>query len=278
MKQNKFNEIMPVSSTEKMPVLFLGHGSPMNAIEENEFVEGFRKISKEIPKPKLILCISAHWETKGTFVTAMENPATIHDFGGFPQALYEVQYPAPGYPEFAREIKDLVKKTNVGLNTDWGLDHGCWSVVKHLYPAADVPVVQMSLDYYQDPQYHYELAQELSSLRNKGVLIIGSGNIVHNLGMLAWDKLNENDYGFDWAIEANEKIKQFILSGNHKELINFRNQGKAFNLAIPTPEHFLPLLYALALKEEKEKITIFNDKAVGGSLTMTSIKIDSALS
>lgn len=176
--------------TEKMPVLFLGHGSPMNAIEENEFVRGFRSVAAGLPKPRAILCVSAHWETRGTFVTAIPNPPTIHDFGGFPKALFDVQYPAPGSPTLARETKALVKKTEVGLDDKWGLDHGAWSVIKHLYPKADVPVIQMSLDHYQNPEYHYELARELSSLRRKGILIIGSGNMVHNLGMVAWDKLN----------------------------------------------------------------------------------------
>lgn len=274
MKLNELNKITePLGNTDKMPVLFLGHGSPMNAIAENEFVTGFRNIAKEIPKPNAILCVSAHWETKGTFVTAMEKPATIHDFGGFPKELFEVQYPAPGNPDLAKETKSLIKKTEVGLDEKWGLDHGAWSVIKHLYPNADVPVIQMSLDYNQTPQYHYELAQELSSLRKKGVLIVGSGNMVHNLGKLAWDKLNENEYGFDWAIEANEKMKKFILDGDHQQLINFRSQGKAFDLAIPTPEHYLPLLYSLALKDEKDNVILFNDKAVAGSLTMTSVKI-----
>lgn len=263
----------PLDSTAKMPVLFLGHGSPMNAIEENEFVTGFRTIGKEIPKPNAILCVSAHWETKGTFVTAMQHPVTIHDFGGFPQALFDVQYPAPGSPELANETKNLVKKTQVGLDDKWGLDHGAWSVIKHLYPDADVPVIQMSLDYHQTPQYHYELAKELSSLRNKGILIIGSGNMVHNLGMLAWDKLNTDNFGFEWALEASEKMKHFILNGDHNALINYRAQGRSFDLAIPTPEHYLPLLYALALKEERDSIRLFNDKAVAGSLTMTSVKI-----
>ena len=260
-------------STDKMPVLFLGHGSPMYAIEENEFVEGFRNIGKEIPKPNAVLCISAHWETRGTFVTAMKNPTTIHDFGGFPQKLFDVNYPAPGSPELAKETKDLIKKTEVGLDDKWGLDHGAWSVLKHLYPDANVPVIEMSLDYHQTPQYHYDLAKELSSLREKGVLIVGSGNMVHNLGMVEWDKLNTAGYGFDWAIEASDKMKKYILSGDHKELINFRSQGKSFDMAIPTPEHYLPLLYALALQEENESVSIFNDKAVAGSLTMTSVKI-----
>jgi len=275
MKLNTLNKIAePFSRTDEMPVLFLGHGSPMNAIEENEFVGGFRNIGAGIPMPSAILCVSAHWETRGTFVTAMEHPRTIHDFGGFPKALFDVQYPAPGSPELAMETKSIVKKTEVGLDQKWGLDHGAWSVIKHLYPKADIPVIQMSLDYYQAPQFHYELAKELSSLRKKGVLIIGSGNMVHNLRMVAWDKLNTDNYGYDWAIEASEKMKKFILSGDHQQLINFQSQGKAFDLAIPTPEHYLPLLYTLALKGENEKVSLFNDKAVGGSLTMTSVKID----
>lgn len=260
-------------NTEKMPVLFLGHGSPMNAIEENEFVQGFRNISAEIQKPAAILCISAHWETSGTKVTAMEKPRTIHDFGGFPRKLFEVQYPAPGSPLLAKETQKLVTKASVESDEKWGLDHGAWSVIKHLYPNADVPVIQMSLDYNKSPQYHYELAQELKALRKKGVLIVGSGNMVHNLRMVAWDKFSMDNYSYDWAKEAGEKMKEFILSGNHKALTDYRNQGRSFQLAVPTPEHFLPLLYVLALKAENEEVKIFNDKAVAGSLTMTSLKI-----
>jgi 4,5-DOPA dioxygenase extradiol len=256
-----------------MPVLFIGHGSPMNAIDENEFVSGWRAIGKTLPKPNAILCVSAHWETRGTYVTAMNKPPTIHDFGGFPKELFAVEYPAPGSPELASETKNIIRKSEVGLDARWGLDHGCWSVVKHLYPDADVPVIQLSLDYFQPPQHHYDLAKDLSSLRSKGVLIIGSGNMVHNLGMLSWEKMEEPGYGYDWAIEANEKMKKFILSNDHKPLIDYKLQGKAFNLAIPTPDHFLPLLYSLALKEENENTEVFNDKAVAGSLTMTSIKI-----
>lgn len=275
MKLNDLNGLIePLDNTPRMPALFLGHGSPMNAIEENEFVAGFRKTAREIPHPKAILCISAHWETRGTFVTAMEKPRTIHDFGGFPQALYEVQYPAPGSPELAQQTKDLVKKTTVGLDTaQWGLDHGAWSVIKHLYPKADVPVIQMSLDYNQTPQYHYDLARELAALRKKGVLIVGSGNMVHNLGRVAWDRLNDKEYGFDWALEARAKMNGYIQSGNHKPLIDFRSQGKSFDLSIPTPEHFLPLLYILALQEKGEEATVFNDRAIAGALTMTSVKI-----
>ncbi len=272
MKLNDLSKIADsMRATQKMPVLFLGHGSPMNAIEENEFVTGFRNIAKGIPRPDAILCVSAHWETKGTYVTAMQTPPTIHDFGGFPKELFEVQYPAPGSPHLAQQAKALVTKTEVGLDDKWGLDQGAWSVIKHLYPEADIPVVQLSLDYSQTPQYHYELAQQIKTLREKGVLVIGSGNMVHNLGMVEWRRLNDS-FGFDWAMEANEKMKQYILIGNHKELINFRSQGKAFDLAIPTPEHYLPLLYSLALKDEKDEVILFNDKAVAGSLTMTSVK------
>ena len=267
------NTIDNLSLTERMPVLFLGHGSPMNAIEENEFVTEWRNTGKALPKPKAILCVSAHWETKGTFVTAMEKPRTIHDFGGFPDALFQVQYPAPGSPEYALETKKIITKTEVGLDNKWGLDHGCWSVVKNLYPNADIPVFQLSLDYSQAPAYHFELAKELASLRKKGVLIIGSGNMVHNLGLADWQRLNEIGYAYDWALEAKEKMKNFILSGDMQSLINYKAQGKAFTLAIPTPEHYLPLLYALALKEEDESISLFNDKVLAGSLTMTSLKI-----
>lgn len=274
MELNELNKMtQSLSSTDKMPVLFLGHGSPMNAIEENEFVRGFRKVGSEIPKPNYILVVSAHWETRGTFVTAMEKPKTIHDFGGFPRELYEVQYPAPGSPALAEEIKAGVHKTEVGLDLNWGLDHGAWSVVKHLYPNADIPVVQLSLDYSKQPHYHYDLAKELISFREKGVLIVGSGNMVHNLGMIDWKRMNEIDHGYDWALEASQKMKNFIQTGDYKRLINYQSQGNEFKLAVPTPEHYLPLLYALALKDEKEEVSLFNDKAVGGSLTMTSLKI-----
>lgn len=275
MNLNELNKMTSsLGSTAKMPVLFIGHGSPMNAIEENEFVSSWRNLGKTLPRPNAILVISAHWETKGTQVTAMERPRTIHDFGGFPKALFEVQYPAPGSPALASEVKSIVKTTDILLDQKWGLDHGAWSIINRLYPNADIPVIQMSLDHYQTPRYHYDLAKELSSLRHKGVLIIGSGNMVHNLRMVAWDKLNDEAYGYDWALEANEKMKQFILSGEHQQMINFRNQGRAFDLAIPSPEHFIPSLYALALKEDDEKVDFFNDKAVAGSLTMTSFKIE----
>jgi 4,5-DOPA dioxygenase extradiol len=221
-----------------------------------------------------VLCISAHWETSGTFVNASEKLPTIHDFGGFPHELFEVEYPAPGSPELAELTRSMIRKSNVGMDKDWGLDHGCWSVLKHFYPKADIPVVQLSLDYNQGPQYHYDLAKDLASLRKKGVLIVGSGNLVHNLRMVDWQRLNDSAFGYEWALEANEKMKSYILSGNHKALINFRLESRASQLAIPTPEHFLPLLYILALKEENEEISFFNDRIVAGSLSMTSVKIE----
>lgn len=261
-------------SSKRMPVLFLGHGSPMNGIEDNEFVRAFKKQGQQLEKPNAIIVVSAHWETNGTFVTAMQNPRTIHDFGGFPKELYEVQYPAPGHPELAKEISEFINPAGtVHLDDKWGLDHGAWTVVKHLFPKADVPVIQLSLDYKMTPQQHYELAQQLKSLREKGVLIVGSGNMVHNLRRVDFRKINEN-YGYDWAIEADSKMKKWILEGNHQNLIDFKKQGEAFNLAIPTPEHYLPLLYTLGLKDEKDNTTIFNDNPLGGSLTMTSVKFE----
>lgn len=259
--------------TKKMPVLFLGHGSPMNAIEDNEFVQGFKKQGESLETPNAILVVSAHWETKGTFVTAMENPRTIHDFGGFPQELFDVQYPAPGHPEFAKELAELIEpKGTVQLDDQWGLDHGSWSVVKHLFPDADVPVLQLSLDYSLSAPDHYALAEQLKSLRKKGVLIVGSGNMVHNLRRVDFSKINEH-YGYDWAIEANEKMKEWILADNHQSLIDFKKQGTAFDLAIPTAEHYLPLLYSIALKEDQDEVILFNDQPIAGSLTMTSVRI-----
>lgn len=261
------------SNTEKMPVLFLGHGSPMNAIEENEFVTGFRNLAKTLPQPNAILCISAHWFTKGTKVTAMEMPRTIHDFGGFPQELFDVQYPAKGSPELALETSKLLLPNEVELDKHWGLDHGAWSVIKHLYPDANVPVIQLSIDYTKPGQYHFELAQKLSALRTKGILIIGSGNIVHNLGLVDFRNFDRDNYGYDWAIEVREKVNNYLLDGNFQPLIDFEKLSKAFQLAIPTPEHYLPLIYTLGLKAKAEELSLFNDKLLAGSLSMTSVKI-----
>jgi 4,5-DOPA dioxygenase extradiol len=273
------NSLRPIfesqKSTAEMPVLFLGHGSPMNAIENNEFTNMWQELGKTLSRPSAILIISAHWETNGTFVTAMDKPKTIHDFGGFPKALFDVEYAAPGSPSFALETKNTIQKTSIGLDEIWGLDHGAWSILKHLYPAADIPVLQLSLDYNKTPQYHYELAKELTALRSKGVLIIGSGNMIHNLRMVAWNKINEPEYGYDWALQANDKLKTLLLAGDHKQLINYSSLGKEIaSMAIPSPDHYLPLLYAIALKGNHEKITLLNDKLVMGSISMTSFKIE----
>ncbi len=256
-----------------MPALFLGHGSPMNAIEENEFVNEFRNIAKTIPTPNAILCVSAHWYIKGTKITAMEMPRTIHDFGGFPKALFDVQYPAKGSPELAKETQKLLQPTTVELDDKWGLDHGAWSVIKHLYPEANIPVIQLSIDYSKPASYHYELAGQLQSLRDKGVLIIGSGNIIHNLRLIDFHNLNKVDYGHDWAIESHQKLNQLLLNGEYQSLVNYQGLNSAIQLAIPTPDHFLPLIYTLGLQQKGESLSLFNDKLIGGSISMTSLKI-----
>ena len=248
-------------------MLFMGHGSPMNAIEDNEFSKGWREAAKILPRPKAILCISAHWETPGTLVTTKEKPKTIHDFGGFPQALYEAQYPAPGSSWLAKETQNTVKNVQVNLNEDWGLDHGCWSVLIRMYPQADIPVVQLSLDYTKTPQDHYNLAKELAPLRQQGVLILGSGNIVHNLRRIVvkgnnWDNFNE-PYGLDWAIEASKLFKKLIDENNHQALIDYPSLGRAVQLAVPTPEHYLPLLYVLALKQAIRNHDLFQRQTPG---------------
>jgi 4,5-DOPA dioxygenase extradiol len=255
-----------------MPVLFIGHGSPMNGIEDNEFSRNWQQIAKDIPVPAAVLVVSAHWLSQGTRITAMDFPKTIHDFGGFPQALFDVQYPAPGSPVVAAEAASIIKSTHVELDHDWGLDHGAWTVIRHMYPDANVPVLQLSIDYTKSAHYHYDLAAELSALRKKGVLIIGSGNMVHNLRMVAWDKLDEKNFGYDWALQINSKFKDLISTGSHDLLINYESLGREASLAIPTPEHYLPLLYTLGLTRGKEPVSFFNDKAVGGSLTMTSVR------
>ena len=256
-------------TTPKMPVLFLGHGSPMNAIADNQFVQGFKKVAKQIPEPKAILCVSAHWETRGTKVTAMDMPRTIHDFGGFPKELYEVQYPAPGNPILADETAKVLAPIAVDMDYEWGLDHGAWSVIKHLYPKANIPTIQLSLDYNRSPKAHFELAKQLEVLRHKGVLIVGSGNIVHNLRRLNFGK----NAVYDWAIEARHIINQHLMDRDFYRLFNYHN-NTALQLAIPTPEHFLPLLYSLAVCNAKsDNISLFNDEVVMGSISMTSLFI-----
>ncbi len=260
----------------RMPVLFIGHGSPMNAIEENEFSRGWREMAAQLPKPDAILCISAHWETWGSLVTGMEKPRTIHDFGGFPRELYDASYAAPGSPSLAGEVRRIVQSQPIGLDQDWGLDHGCWSVLKQMYPEAEIPVVQFSLDYTKNPHQHYALARELASLRDQGVLLLGSGNIVHNLRRVVF-KGGMGDFNqpfaLEWAKEASDIFKKLINENNHKALADYALLGPSVQLAVPTPEHYLPLLYVLALKGEQETITYFNDKPIAGSLTMTSLLI-----
>ncbi len=255
-----------------MPVLFVGHGSPMNGIEDNEFSRYWTKLAQEIVRPTTVLCISAHWLTSGTYITAMPSPRTIHDFGGFPQALFDVQYPAPGNPDLVSQVSGMVQHTQVLHDHDWGLDHGTWTVVRHMYPEADIPVLQLSIDIRQPASFHYELGKSLADLRRKGVLIIGSGNMVHNLGMVAWDKLDQS-FGYDWAIEMNAIFKEKITNNDHKALIEYESLNPAARLAIPTVDHYYPLLYALGLKTEQDNVQFFNDKAMAGSLTMTSVRI-----
>ena len=264
-------------TSERMPVLFIGHGSPMNAIEDNPWSRAWGDLGKKLPTPRAILCISAHWETHGTFVTAMERPRTIHDFGGFPPELYAVQYPAPGSPQLASEVQSTVRGVRIRPDQEWGLDHGCWSVLKVMVPQAGIPVVQLSLDHDQPAQYHYDLAKELAPLRDEGVLILASGNMVHNLRRVVFRSGTVDDfnapYGLDWAIEANDLFKKLILENQHQALIDYKKLGSSVQQAIPTPEHYLPMLYSLALKGEDESISFFNDVALAGSLTMTSMVI-----
>jgi len=259
-----------LDNSELMPLLFIGHGNPMNAIQENSFTQGWAATAKNISTPRAILCISAHWETKGTFVTAMDAPRTIHDFGGFPQELFDVQYPAPGSPDMAKKVIKEVSKTNVYEDHQWGLDHGTWSVLTKMYPEANIPVFQMSIDYTKPASYHYELAQELSALRRKGVLIMGSGNIVHNL---RYAKLGGNPAPYDWALEFDEQSKSLIESGDHQSLIHYEKLGESARLSIPTPEHYLPLIYILGLQNESECVSFFNEEMAFASGSMRSLLI-----
>jgi 4,5-DOPA dioxygenase extradiol len=252
----------------KMPVMFAGHGNPMNAIEDNEFSTAWAEMGRLVPKPKAILCVSAHWETAGTQVTAMPDPETIHDFFGFPNKLYERNYNAPGSPALAGIVQELVGTTRVKADRDRGIDHGAWSVLCHMFPAADVPVVQLSLDHTRDAAVHYGIAGELRRLRNSGVLIIGSGNIVHNLRVIDW-----SGGAFDWAIEFDEKIKGLILAKDHESIIEYHKLGKSARLSVPTNEHYLPLLYALALQDADDKVSFFTERVTLGSVSMRSIMI-----
>jgi 4,5-DOPA dioxygenase extradiol len=271
---NAWESVLP--ATDRLPALFLGHGSPMNAIEDNLFVQGFKDLAAKLHvTPAAVLCVSAHWETRGTQVTAMAQPRTIHDFGGFPQALFDVQYPAPGHPELANALATAEGLGHhVATDHEWGLDHGTWSVVKHLFPDADVPVLQLSLDRNMTPAQHYALAGQLKRLRERGVLVVGSGNMVHNLRMVDWARMNDVGHGFDWALEAADAMRGWILDGNHRALMEAPASGqRAFQLAIPTAEHYLPLMYVFGMQAPNERVSLFNDHAMAGSLTMTSVAL-----
>jgi 4,5-DOPA dioxygenase extradiol len=268
----KYTEVLKTS--EKLPALFVGHGSPMNAIANNTFVDGFQNAANSIQTPQAILCISAHWFTPGTFLTGMQHPKTIHDFGGFPRELYQIEYPAPGNKDLAETTQQLLSPNpSIIDDSEWGLDHGSWSVLRHMYPEATIPVVQLSIDYTKPASYHFELAKQLRPLREKGVLIVGSGNIVHNLRMVDWKNVDKIDHGYEWASEAREIVNKAIISRNYQSLTDYKKLSTSLQLAIPTPDHFLPLLYVLSQENKNEPINLFNDHLVGGSLSMTSVQV-----
>ncbi len=254
--------------TDKMPVLFVGHGNPMNAITDNRYSQSWKSIGEQLPVPNAVLCISAHWLTKGTFVTMAEQPKTLHDFGGFPKELFAVQYPATGTPDYARRLISSIKSITVQEDFAWGLDHGAWSILKNMYPNANIPVFQMSIDATKPPLYHFNLAKELFELRNQGVLILASGNIVHNLGILSWDGKIK---AFDWALEFDAFVKNNIIDNNPLALIDYQKLGKLATLAHPTNEHYLPLLYALGLRDNTDTVQFFNEDMDLGSLSMRSV-------
>ncbi len=265
-----YNQVKDMPDEEiKMPVLFIGHGSPMNAVENNSFTEALRKAGSKLPKPKAIMVVSAHWLTKGTLVMASEKPQIIYDFGGFPKELYEVKYPAKGAPEYAALTTELGKEKIIMPDHEWGIDHGAWTVLLHMFPAADIPVYQLSIDYKNSMSQHYELASMLKALRKKGVLIIGSGNITHNLGRIDW---NIEAKPFDWAMEFDDKIKTNILANNHNEIINYEKWGSIATLSHPSNDHYIPLLYSAGLKEKDDSIEFIYEGFHHGSLSMRCIK------
>jgi len=263
--------ISELESTSLMPMLFVGHGSPMNAVEDNEFSRMWTSLGAKLPTPRAIVCISAHWETKGTHVTIGNPLETIHDFYGFPNELYRQKYPSPGSPSLAQEVIDNIQSTHVKGDYQWGLDHGTWTILKYTYPLANIPVIQISIDHDKDAQWHYNLGKELAFLRSKGVLVIGSGNMIHNLRIM---RITGNDfnaeYGYDWAFELNDILKNKLIDGDDLSLINYRSLHKDAELAIPTPEHYIPMLYVLGLRNKDEKVRFFNDKVIAASLNMTS--------
>ena len=268
MKLNDLKNITDeFKKSERMPLLFIGHGNPMNAIEENAFSNAWRELGRKLPKPQVILSISAHWLTRGTKVTAMEKPKTIHDFSGFPEKLYQQQYPAPGEPELAKQTQALALKHHILLDDEWGFDHGTWSVLIQMFPKADIPVYQLSIDYSQPMEYHFQLAQEITSLREKGVLVMGSGNIVHNLQAISFDY----NKPYDWALEFDAKISKWIETGDHQSIIEFQKLGQVAKLAHPTYDHFLPLLYVLGFQNKKDFPKFFNDDFDMSSVSMRSV-------
>jgi 4,5-DOPA dioxygenase extradiol len=254
-----------------MPTIFFGHGNPMNALSKNSYTEGWASIGKSIPRPKAVLAVSAHWYIPYCAVTSNLNPRTIHDFGGFPKELYQIEYPAPGSPELALRVKDLPAPVPVSLDESWGLDHGTWSVLKHVFPKADIPVVQLSIDETQPPSFHYELGKRLAALREEGVLIIGSGNIVHNLSLYSW---GEDDVPpFDWAVRFEENARELLLNGDDAPLVNYQSLGRDAILSAPTPDHYLPLLYVLGLRRKNEKVSFPVQGIDGGSISMLAVQI-----
>jgi 4,5-DOPA dioxygenase extradiol len=263
---------------KKMPVLFIGHGSPMNIVLDNSYTRSLSALGKSLPRPKAIMVISAHWLTKGsTRVTCTKKPRTIYDFYGFPDELYELDYPSPGAPDEARTVTEAVRMVSVACDLEWGLDHASWAVLKHMYPGADIPVFEMSLDYtfnewHPKPlEYHYDLARELSVLRRKGVLIIGSGNIVHNLSLIDFEDMDAKPY--DWAVEFDEEVKEHLFRQNHKDLIHYRNTGKSADLAVPTLDHYLPMIYAIALREKEDELTFVHEGFQNASVSMRCFQI-----
>lgn len=254
-----------------MPAIFIGHGNPMNAIHRNRYTESWEELGREIPMPKAVVCVSAHWYKTGTSVTAQKNLRTIHDFGGFPQALYEIRYPAPGDPELAMRVQKLLAPVPVEMDFDWGLDHGTWSVLCHVYPKADIPVIQLSIDKTQPPEIHYQLARRLAPLREEEVLILGSGNLVHNLHAYAWGKHPVEPY--DWAVRFEEQARGLLVQGNHEPLISYESLGRDALLSVPTPDHYLPLLYIIALQRPEESVSFPVSGVDGGSVSMLAVKI-----
>ena len=264
------SEIPTVTGAKRMPAVFFGHGSPMNALEQNRYAEAWHRLGESVPRPKAILAISAHWMTRGTAVTTMERPRTIHDFGGFPKELYAVQYPAPGDPRLAARVRSLLAPVGVRLDDAWGLDHGTWSVLAHAFPAADVPVVQLSLDATQPTRFHYELAARLVPLRDEGVLILGSGNVVHNLGRIQWA---DDAPPYDWAVRFNDKVRGFLATRNHEPLIAFETLSEDARLSVPTPDHYLPLLYVIAQQGPDETLSFPVDGIEYGSVGMLAVAV-----